>query len=462
MNMAAALACLACAATIIVLWRRDARRHGSGSWALWIPLIWMFLAGSRWVSAWLGISPSLGTVQDYAEGSPLDRMVFAALMAAAAWVIWRRRLDWGALLFANRWLALYMAFCATSALWADDPSLSFKRWFKDLGAPLMALVILTDRHPARALRTVLTRLALLWLPLSALFIRYFPQWGRVFHVDGLPMYTGVGQQKNDLGLICLETGLLVAWLVCCPPPSPQPAALLQGPGEIGKARKVALALPRSQDRVMLLVVGGLSLWLLSLSNSRTALGCLILGAITLAILRHPAIIAKPHRVIPSLGVMLVLLLALDASLDLKSTALSMMGRDASLTNRTSLWKVLGSISTDPWWGEGYMSFWSGWRMQTVWNALGRGINQAHSGYLEQFLNLGWVGVGFISLLGWVAVRRGVSSLSTDPSWSAWRLSVVGVILLYNYTEAAFYGVNTLWALFLISLIEVRPAWVRRP
>lgn len=454
MNLAALLATVACAAVVIVLWQRDGRMNGSGSPVLWIPLIWMFLAGSRWVSAWLGVSPTLGTVQSYAEGSPLDRTVFAALMTAAAFVLWRRRLQWAAIFSANRWLTVYLIYCAVSALWADDASLSFKRWLKDMGGPLMALVILTDRHPAQALRIVLTRLALLWLPLSALFIRYFPDWGRVFHVDGMPMYTGVGQQKNDLGLICLETGLLVAWMWLFPASKSSSRASLAGPDH-GPPEVQVL-----RDRWVLLVLGGLTLWLLHLSNSRTALGCLILGILTLSALRSPKLAAKPLRIVGGLILLATVTWLLDASLDLRSTTLSLMGRDSSLTNRTSLWKLLGSISTNPWWGEGYMSFWSGWRMQTVWNALGRGINQAHSGYLEQFLNLGWVGVAFILVLAWVSIQQALKSLPQATSWSAWRMTIVGVILLYNYTEAAFYGINTLWVLFLISLIQVQPAWVR--
>ena len=39
----------------------------------WVPLVWMFLAGSRWVSSWLNLSGPLDSVDDYTEGSPVDR-----------------------------------------------------------------------------------------------------------------------------------------------------------------------------------------------------------------------------------------------------------------------------------------------------------------------------------------------------------------------------------------------------
>ena len=53
-----------------------------------------------------------------------------------------------------------------------------KRWIKDLGNPIMALVILTERRPYEALGITLRRLSFLLLPLSVVFVRYFPELGR--------------------------------------------------------------------------------------------------------------------------------------------------------------------------------------------------------------------------------------------------------------------------------------------
>ena len=65
-----------------------------------------------------------------------------------------------------------------SLLWSDYPFVGFKRWFKSLGDPLMALVIVSERYPAAALTSVLRRCAFLLLPLSVVFIKYFPALGR--------------------------------------------------------------------------------------------------------------------------------------------------------------------------------------------------------------------------------------------------------------------------------------------
>ncbi|MGE0024276.1 MAG: hypothetical protein AB7S70_11670, partial [Hyphomicrobium sp.] len=78
--MSPALATLVCLAFIAYLYWLDLRRPNGLSHALWVPLAWMFIAGSRYVSSWLGLSPTFQTAADFAEGSPIDRAVFFSLI----------------------------------------------------------------------------------------------------------------------------------------------------------------------------------------------------------------------------------------------------------------------------------------------------------------------------------------------------------------------------------------------
>src|SRR5262249_24610187 len=207
----AILATVVCILFIVYLFWTDLRRPDSPSSALWVPLAWMFLAGSRWVSHWLGAAPTFGSANDYAEGNPVDRAVFLTLIVAGIVILARRKIDWHRLLFNNKWIVLYLLYCLASMAWSDDPTLLMKRWVKDLGNPIMALVILTERRPYEAVGVVLRRLAFLLLPLSVLFIKYYPGLGRDYKASGAPMFTGVGHQKNDLGLMCLLAGIYVFW-----------------------------------------------------------------------------------------------------------------------------------------------------------------------------------------------------------------------------------------------------------
>ena len=48
----------------------------------------------------------------------------------------------------------------------------------------MVLVILTEKRPYEAVGVILRRLAFLLLPLSVLFIRYYPDLGREYILRG--------------------------------------------------------------------------------------------------------------------------------------------------------------------------------------------------------------------------------------------------------------------------------------
>ena len=209
--MSSPLAALICIVFIVYLFWMDSKKSSRHSTALWIPFCWMFLAGSRYASSWLNLRPPMSSVDALSEGSPLDRAVFLLLIVVGVVILSRRKIHWGRLLSQNQWIVLYYLYCLSSMAWADEPFVLFKRWIKDLGNPIMVLVILTEQRPYEAAGVILRRLAFLMLPLSVLFIKYYPDLGRAYHRDGSPMYTGVGQQKNDLGSLCLITGIYFSW-----------------------------------------------------------------------------------------------------------------------------------------------------------------------------------------------------------------------------------------------------------
>jgi exopolysaccharide production protein ExoQ len=143
-------------------------------------------------------------------------------------------------------------------------------------------------------------------------------------------------------------------------------------------------------------------------------------------------------------------------MDIKKQALAWLGRNETLTNRTDLWDVLNTMVVNPNVGAGYMSFWTGARLETIWQAVGANVNQAHNGYLEQYLNLGWVGVGFMALLLTGALWNTWRTLSVDAPMGVLRLSFLLAALAYNLAEASFYGINNMWVLTLIAMVNPVP------
>jgi O-antigen ligase len=93
-------------------------------------------------------------------------------------------------------------------------------------------------------------------------------------------------------------------------------------------------------------------------------------------------------------------------------------------------------------------------------------NQAHNGYLEIFLNLGWIGLALLV----VVLAKGYR-----PVFSAWRgnipmsslcLAYFFVGLVFNCTEAAFFRLQApAWIFFLLAIAsapalsysKIRPA-----
>src|SRR5262245_30675227 len=428
------LATLLCLLFIVYLFWTDLRRSDGASHALWVPLAWMFLAGSRWVSSWLNVGPTLDSANDYAEGSPVDRAVFLALIVAGIIILARRKIDWPRLLANNTWIILYLLYCLASMAWSDDPTVLVKRWVKDLGNPIMALVILTERRPYEAIGAVLRRLTFLLLPLSVLFIRYYPELGRAYKADGSPMYTGVGHQKNDLGLMCLMAGIYVFWELLPRRNNTHPTFI-------------------QRHKIVAVVVIGMLFWLLRMSDSQTSFVCLVAAVLLLLLGSMPFIARRPAAIF---GVLLCAVVAwpLAEMLNLKELTLSFFGRDPSLTNRTAVWQALETFEVNPFVGTGFMSFWSGARLEEMWRLFGAGINQAHNGYLEQYLNLGYIGVAFIAVIvlsGLLRVRR---HLNDDPAAGMLRLCFIVSAVLYNSTEASFYGMNNMWMLLLLGCLEV--------
>src|SRR5215472_14575417 len=114
-----AIATVLCVAFVAYLYWRDLRKADRDRIS-WAPFAWMFIAGTRFVSAWLHLSAPQG-VDAYAEGSPLDRTVFFALIVWGTIVLFKRDINWRQLLARNKWLIAYFLYCLISMTWTDEP-----------------------------------------------------------------------------------------------------------------------------------------------------------------------------------------------------------------------------------------------------------------------------------------------------------------------------------------------------
>jgi O-antigen ligase len=147
------------------------------------------------------------------------------------------------------------------------------------------------------------------------------------------------------------------------------------------------------------------------------------------------------------------MLAFVFGIDINAAVAGSLGRDPTLTGRSTIWNAVLSTQTNPLLGTGYESFWLGDRLIKVWRQTGPGINEAHNGYLEIYLNQGIIGLlllGVFLMSSYYIVWRQVGMASSVGALS---LALWTILPFYNVTESAFRG-QLLWVIFLLGAVVV--------
>jgi O-antigen ligase len=418
---------------LLALLRFDPAKYSGNSFALWVPLIWMFITGSRLPSQWFGLQ--VGSANQALEnGNPLDRTIFLFLILLAISVLMARGFNWGGFLGRNIFLVAFLLFALVSVLWSDFPFIAFKRWIRDLGSYFVILVVLSDPQPLEAARTLLRRFCYLLIPLSILLIKYFPHLARQYDEwTGVAMFVGAATSKNMLGAVCLVSGIFFFW---------------------DTVTRWSDRKQRNTKRIIIVnaVFMMMTLWLLNLSSSATSKVCLVIGCVVIAaaysktVRRHPALL---KLAIPTVFCS-YLILALGFGLN--GQLASQLGRDPTLTDRTIIWNALLGLHTNPLIGTGYESLWLGSRLQRIWQQLGT-INEAHNGYLDIYLNLGIIGLIFLALFLIAGYRTIWKKFASSHALTSLALGVWTAILFYNVTEVAFKS-GLLWLVLLVGAMAV--------
>jgi exopolysaccharide production protein ExoQ len=420
-------------AGIVALFRLDRDSKAKTSPALWIAVVWVAIGASRMVSQWFGSSSYLDSPDQYLEGSPLDRAILAALLIGGLTVLVARGARTGAFLRANAPVVLFFTYCALSALWSDYPFVSFKRWTKGLGNVTMVLIVLTDPEPRAALKRLLSRTGFLLIPVSVLLIKYYPAMGRGYsRWTWEPFFTGAATEKNALGAICLVFGLGALWRLI----------------EVFRDKT---ATNRLGSLAANGIIVGMTLWLFAMSDSATSIACFALGGALMAILSGSK---GPARVHVAVAAMICVAVIGYVFQDAYASMVQALGRDTTLTGRTDIWADLFAMDLNPWFGTGFETFWLGERAEFFWNKYYFHPNQAHNGYIETYINLGWIGVGLLALMIVSGYRNIAAVFRSNTGEGTIRLAFFTITLIYSMTEAAFKVMHPVWIVFLLAVMAV--------
>ncbi len=403
--------------------------------ALWLPVLYLWILGSRPVSFWLGMG-SADPDQATLEGSPVDEVFFAILLIVGLCVLIQRRNRVLKLLSASAPILLYFLFCLFSVLWSEFPGVSCKRSIKAVEDLVMVLIVLTDQRPVAALKRLFSRTGFILLPLSMLFIKYYPSLGRGYDKwTGRQLFNGLSLDKNMLGVITYVLLLGTVWRV---------VASLRSDESWRQRRKTLFA------QGTLLAVG---IYLLYVSNSDTSLVSFALGALLILATNLRFVRSR----VAALHVLVLLLVSLVVSAMFfggGASAAQALGRDPTFSGRTVIWSTLIRLAPNAVVGAGFESFWlNRSAIEKLATATGgQVLNEAHNGYLEVYLELGWVGVGLIAVILIDGYRRSVAVFRRDPRWGGLLIAYVVSATVYNLTEAGFRMMDPIWIFLLLAII----------
>ncbi|MFY9852835.1 MAG: hypothetical protein WAK26_03035, partial [Terracidiphilus sp.] len=81
------------------------------------------------------------------------------------------------------------------------------------------------------------------------------------------------------------------------------------------------------------------------------------------------------------------------------------------------------------------------------------FQEAHNGYLEVWLNLGWIGVSLFALLLITGYRNAVAAFRRNPAIGNLRLAFFVAVIIEGLTEAPFRMMSVTWFLLLWAMID---------
>ena len=255
----------------------------------------------------------------------------------------------------------------------------------------------------------------------------------------MPINTGITTNKNLLGCDVFILGYFFMW----------------------HALKT-LREPRSRARTRELVLCGVFLfmvwWLFSCVESKTSLMSML---IAVSILIFAGFRWLDKRMIGFYLLLIGLgLIMAETFFGIYEVTLRLLGRSATLTDRTLLWADLLRADINPLFGAGFESFWLGPRLQHYWKRWTFMPNQAHNGYLETYLTLGLIGLGLLIVLLLATYAKAQRSLVTNFEWGRFRLGFLFGLIAFNWTEAAFKTTHFVFLLFYMIALDYPSVWRR--
>jgi O-antigen ligase len=406
-----------------------------------IPFLLLVTKPERWLVAFMvlfmGLAPfgGGGGVADVAEGSIYRQTGWGLIFLLALYYALRD--EQGRFFVPWNWLPwpylVLLAYAVVSVSWAEQSIVSAKRVVQLFGVLLVALALVRQRGERDALERF-TWPAVIFLALGALALAV-PSLS--FDPDG--NYKGTAITKNTWGQFALFAALIFLYQ----------------------------ALSKYRTKLNWWLFGGA---FLSLAATRSATSIAIIVAavsIMLAWFAHRRY--RSNFQIALLGFALVSVamafgyfmftgtFPVEAALN---AGLGSVGKDATLTGRSELWRMMGyEIARHPWLGAGFGGFWMGLEGPsfTIVRMFSWRPGQAHNGYIDVVNDLGYVGLALLLIVLLIHLRNlYLFARGGEELRAVFHLAILSSMILLNASETSFLRTTHLWWIVLtLSIVEIQ-------
>jgi O-antigen ligase len=127
--------------------------------------------------------------------------------------------------------------------------------------------------------------------------------------------------------------------------------------------------------------------------------------------------------------------------------------------RTDIWKASIAAADNPLFGTGFESFWNtnvekvaaglrGYETHTAHNLV-----SGHNGYIEVYLDLGWIGVCLIALILVSGYRHAIKTFRRHPEVGNLLLAYVATCAFYSISEVGFRVLTPSWIFLLLAVVS---------
>ena len=396
------------------------------------------ISSSEWLAATIAIVVQSGAfvpLANYINNVPVITATLGAYpnkfntfsVALSAFLIsiyafpWRRRIV--RLQVKNISENFLTLFILASAAWSIHPDITIWRSGSYVFTMLIASYISTRFCLNDVMRIFSLSLAFSAIG-SVLFVAAFPEYGTMRELGGA--WRGVFPHKNSFGLIAAIGVFVELYLI----------------SDLRSWRRILH---------LCLLIGYFSLAGLSQSATAVILASLFsIGASFYFLVRRGGLLAIfGLATIGSVGLLALFSIVMDPVL-----ALSIAGREISLTGRTNLWPlVFELIGQKPLLGWGYGATWLAGDGASlyVWRAVGLWASNSHNGFLEIALQLGWLGMALLLLVIGIALRRAIGCcLNGALPLGAFALLFFICAILGDMTDVALaMNQNIEWLIFTV-------------